>query len=264
MSPSALTAQEKREFASEIKFLLDPAKAELVRDWARERLVADPNAGGHVGDGYAVTSLYFDTAHHDVFHRRRGLYRSKYRVRRYGGPAGVIFLERKFKARGRLAKRRCVVPPEDLARLAATEPAGGWVGEWFQTRVAARRLRPVCQISYQRLARVLLTPAGPIRLTMDTGLCTCPAADFRFLDDTGGVPLLRDQVVLEVKYRRELPALFRELVAQFQLSPQPFSKYRAAITALGLAAMPADQTPPINLVPPATPVVEAERALTHA
>src|SRR5207244_10218170 len=96
--------RETREFASEIKFLVSPALAGQIRDWARGRLAPDPNAAGGSGDAYLVTSLYFDTGQFDVFHRKGSFGRSKYRVRRYG-PREVTFLERKLKI-GRAACRR--------------------------------------------------------------------------------------------------------------------------------------------------------------
>jgi hypothetical protein len=233
MSPSTVFATGKKEFATELKFLLDPATAGRVREWAREHLVPDPNADG--GDTYDVASLYFDTERLDVFHRRRRMHRSKYRVRRYGG--GPVFLERKLKARGLLAKRRVTVAPAELARLDA--PAGaddGWGGGWFRHKLRALHLRPVCQISYRRTARVQMTPNGPIRLTLDEGLRARRADGLAFHDGPGGVALQEGHVVLELKFRRELPALFRALVADFRLTPRPFSKYRAACPALGLAA----------------------------
>ena len=67
MSPST-DLRENREFASEIKFLVSPALADQIRDWARGRLAPDPNAAGGSGDAYLVTSLYFDTGQFDVFH----------------------------------------------------------------------------------------------------------------------------------------------------------------------------------------------------
>ena len=122
MSPSALDAHEKREFASEIKFLLEPEAALAIREWAREKLVADPNAQGFAGDTYTVTSLYFDTPELDVFHRH-GLHRhSKFRIRRYGST--TFFFERKLKIRGRLAKKRLPVTPADIAQLNATPVPG--------------------------------------------------------------------------------------------------------------------------------------------
>lgn len=231
MSPSALAAHEKREFASEIKFLLDPATAGLIRTWARERLVADPNAQGFTGDTYSVTSIYLDTAQLDVFHRRGLHQHSKFRVRRYGG--ATFFFERKLKIRGRLAKRRTAVNSNDVIRLSAPPIAGDWSGQWFQQKINGRQLRPQCQIDYDRTARVLMTPAGPIRLTLDENIRARPTTEIEFRDTPAATPVT-DRVVLELKYRRDLPALFRELVENFSLNPTSYSKYRAALPVLGL------------------------------
>jgi hypothetical protein len=240
MSPSALAAHEKREFASEIKFLLEPATAVAIREWARERLVADPNAQGFAGDTYTVTSLYFDTPELDVFHRQ-GLHRhSKFRVRRYG--SGTYFFERKLKIRGRLAKKRLPVTAADLRQLAAG-PVPGWPGLWFQQKIAGRRLQPQCQISYQRTARVLMTPAGPIRLTLDDSVRAQRTREVRFDDVAPTVPVT-DRVILELKFRRDLPVLFRELVATFGLNPVPYSKYRAAMPLLGVVPGAVSETQP--------------------
>src|ERR1044071_4237055 len=104
MSPS-IDLRENRPFASEIKFAVNPRLGESIREWARVRLAPDPNASGEGGDGYRITSLYFDTRQFDVFHRRGSYGRSKYRIRRYGSSA-VGFLERKLKTRGLVSKRR--------------------------------------------------------------------------------------------------------------------------------------------------------------
>jgi len=53
-----------------------------------------------------------------------------------------------------------------------------------------------------------------------------------------GSRLLDNQVVLEMKYRREMPALFKMLVEEFTLNPQSVSKYRLAAMALDLVTEP--------------------------
>lgn len=236
MSPSVPTAQEPREFASEIKFPLDPATAVLVRAWARERLQPDPNARGLQGDTYEIASLYFDTAHLDVFHRRGRHKHSKLRIRRYGG--GTIFLERKLKRRGQLTKQRTPVAASELAQIAVAPAEPAWPGGWFARKVALHGLRPVCQIAYDRTARVQATPAGPIRLTLDENIRALPADGLAFAAGEAAIPVT-DRVVLELKFRRELPGLFRELLESFGLHPKPFSKYRTAVGALGLVPRPA-------------------------
>jgi hypothetical protein len=243
MSPSALDAHEKREFARDLKFLVDTAKAAAIRGWAREHLICDPNARGPEGDTYDIASIYFDNDLLDVFHHRRRLHHSKFRIRRYG--AATVFLERKLKIRGRLAKRRTAIVPDELARLHA-EPDAAWPGRWFQRKITGRQLHPVCQIAYSRTARVLMTPSGPIRLTLDESIRATPADDIAFRDRPGEWTPICDRVVLEFKFRRDLPALFREAAERFVLTPQPFSKYRAAVVALGIA--PAAATTPAEAV----------------
>jgi hypothetical protein len=39
---------------------------------------------------------------------------------------------------------------------------------------------------------------------------------------------------LELKYKAEIPGLFKELMHKFDLQPQPSSKYRLAVAALEL------------------------------
>jgi hypothetical protein len=235
MSPS-LDTRENREFASEIKFRVSPLLAGQIRDWARARLVPDPHAGGEAGDGYHITSLYFDTAQFDVFHRRGSFGRSKLRIRRYGH-SEIAFLERKLRTRGMLAKRRSIARLDELERLADAAPERSWTGYWFQRRLQMRGLAPVCQISYDRVARVAMTHYGPIRLTLDDNLRALPVAGLGFSDQEGA-PILEKQIILELKFRYEMPVLFKNLAEEFALDSQPFSKYRLAAAALELVTVP--------------------------
>lgn len=231
MTPPAHT-RETRGLASEIKFLVDPSTGGRIRDWARARLQPDPYGEGPFGDEYHTTSLYFDTPEFDVFRRNGSYGRSKYRIRRYDGLA-VAFLERKLRRGTRLNKRRSLVPIEDLLKLDAGTINGAWAGSWFEQRLLVRRLRPVCQIGYRRMARVEMRDTGPIRLTLDEDLRVLPRTHVRFGGDHA-LPALPEMMVLELKYREVLPALFKQLVEEFTLMPRSVSKYRFAIDALGL------------------------------
>jgi len=245
MSPST-DSRENREFASEIKFLISPTLAEHIRSWARARLSPDPHADGEAGDGYLITSLYFDTAEFDVFRRRGSFGRSKYRIRRYG-QGEIAFLERKLKTRGLLTKRRSIVQLEELERLSGDNAGRDWAGYWFHRRLAARELKPICQISYRRTARVAMTEYGPIRLTLDDSLCAQPAESLSFSDQEGA-SILKDRIILEMKFRYGMPALFKYLVEEFALTPEPISKYRLAAAGLGLVNAAGCETQ-TNLMP---------------
>lgn len=220
--------------ASEIKFLVDSATAQRIRDWARIHLACDPNGAGPFADEYRTTSLYLDTEQFDVFHRRGSFGRAKYRIRRYGD-APTLFLERKMKTRGFLHKRRTQVEIETLNWLNLAEPAArDWRGYWFQRRLLTRQLRPVAEISYSRTARLALANDGPVRLTVDEAVQARTAEGLRFAM-APGVPTLGTQCVVEMKYVRTPPALLKRLLEEFSLQPNPVSKYRVSVEALGLA-----------------------------
>ena len=232
MSPSTET-HETRARAWEVKFLVAPDLAEQIRDWARARLMPDPNARGAHGDSYRITSLYFDTEELDVFRRQGSYGRGKYRIRRYD-QSELAFLERKLRTRRQLTKRRSIVELDDLRRLTGAEAKPGWAGYWFHRRLLLRNLGPLCQVSYDRTARVAMTSYGSIRLTLDEDLRARPTDGLCF-SAPGGTPICAGQVILELKFRYAMPTLFKCLVEEFALNPQTLSKYRLAVTALDLA-----------------------------
>ena len=222
--------RETRASASEIKFLLDEGLAPAIRAWARANLQPDPHGGGPFGDAYTTSTLYFDTRQLDVFNRRSSFGRAKYRVRRYGD-APAVFFERKLRQPGVLIKRRTVDSIEALQRLELDEADAGWVGRWFHRRLLARRLRPVCQVTYDRTARVVSTAEGLVRLTLDGNLRAAPVDAPVFAPDAGE-PFLAGRNILELKYRARVPAVFRRLIEEFALKPQTASKYRLATAAV--------------------------------
>ncbi len=232
MAPPLLPhSREARTGASEIKFLIDTPLGVEIAAWARRRLDPDPHGGGPFGDEYRITSLYLDTDRLDVLHARGSFGRSKYRVRRYGA-SDVVFLERKLRKPGLLHKRRTLAPLSELPRLKELEPAHGWPGLWFHRRLLARRLQPTCELSYTRIARALHHGDSLFRLTVDSGLRARSIGELAF--GHGENIVVNDlRMVLELKYQHDLPALFKELLGDFSISPVAGSKYRLGMAALG-------------------------------
>ena len=224
------TARDIRIRGSEIKFLVTPDVAAGIRQWARTHLDRDPHGSGAHGDEYETTSVYFDTVNHDVFHRRGSFGRSKYRIRRYGN-ADAAFLERKMRGAIVLAKRRTTAEIATLDRLAFADIDPEWPGYWFHRRVIARQLRPVCQVSYHRMARLITMNGDVVRLTLDSDLHARALRDVRFLRPSGA-SITDGRSILELKFVGPAPTLFRSLVERFSLTPQTASKYR-----LGLASI---------------------------
>ena len=221
-------------FTAEIKFLIDAAVGVRIREWARSRLDADPHGNGTWSDEYRVSSVYFDTTARDVYYRRGSYGRSKYRIRRYQ-EAPTVFLERKLRTGNRLAKRRTVIDLGILPLLSTPGSLNGDGTAWFRRRVALRCLEPVCQVSYVRTARMATMPDGPVRLTLDADLSAIVSDSFAF-DARPGAGLLDGAMILELKYQDRLPAVFRQLMDEFRISPRRSSKYRLAAHALGLVA----------------------------
>ena len=90
-------------------------------------------------------------------------------------------------------------------------------------------------MSYHRTARTLETSDGPARLTLDHQ--TARGAD-RSAVASRARPRCRffdDRTIVEIKYRVQLPAVFKRLIEEFALEPQSASKYRLGMAALGYA-----------------------------
>ena len=223
-------SRETRDFAREIKFLVDLSMADDVRHWARTHLGSDPHGTGEFGDEYVTTSLYFDTPAYDVYHRNGSYARGKFRIRRYG-LLDFIFLERKMRTDRLLAKRRTTVPLDALQRVGELDVDPAWPGYWFHRRILFRGLRPLVQISYERTARLSIVDGDPVRFTMDTNLRVLPMPDRAFLPGVG-FPVIAHQAIVEMKYRREAPAVLRQAVERFKLTPVAISKYRLGFDAL--------------------------------
>jgi hypothetical protein len=238
ISPSLV--RENREFAAELKFVVPASSAAQIRAWARANLLPDPNGSGDARDEYRIHSIYFDTEDFDVYHRRGSYGRSKFRIRRYG-EAETIFLERKLRTNGMLTKRRSAATLPELEKLLQPQPNGPWSGAWYHRRLLLRRLRPVCQINYHRMARLYMGTHGPVRFTMDEQICAAPADCLSFANGVTSKQLLTNEVIIELKYRVEIPPIFKLLMEEFAMPSAKMSKYRLAARELGLVRDPVEQ-----------------------
>lgn len=240
----------------ELKFLIDRELADKLRDWARVRLAADPHAEpeGPQRDSYPISTLYLDTVDRDLFHRSGQVGLAKHRVRRYGDGA-TIWLETKRKRKDLVKKRRVAIgltdwrrlleeievasptdvertsPPDRLAGLASDTSALDWQGTWFESRVTSRQLLPAAMIQYRRFARIGGEHAGePFRLTIDRELSGQLCDQWRLPNGSSGTePLPMADELLELKFTRTMPVLFKELLAKFPLVATGFSKYRTCM-----------------------------------
>ena len=108
-----------------------------------------------------------------------------------------------------------------------------------------QQLRPVCQVTYQRLARFKNTDEGVVRLTIDDRLRAIPAEGWTI--PTGsleGVSLLEGKRILELKFRGAMPGMFRQLVEEQRLQVASFSKYRTSVAVCIPPEIRGDIAPP--------------------
>lgn len=224
------STRETRQHARELKFLVSADDADRIAAWARAHLVPDPYGTGPFGDTYRTSTLYFDTAELDVLHRRGSFGRCKYRIRRYDTAPDRVFLERKLRTARLLIKRRTNDGLDALDRLASMEvEQPGWQGEWFRRRLMARQLLATCQVTYERIARI--TPGGTARLTIDRDVRAAIVDTLEFTE-VPGLRVLGDAAIVEMKFLRDAPAQFKQLVEWLALEPVPISKYRCSLEAL--------------------------------
>lgn len=229
-SPSLAHANGHVTPAFELKFLVDPATAASVTQWACSQLRPDPHGLPALGGAYETTSLYSDTAAMDVFQRAPSYRRRKFRIRRYGKEA-LAYLERKAKSGTKVTKRRTLVELSEISRLSSPTTDSNWDGDWFHRSLLLRRLMPACLVSYQRLAYFSMNGSMPMRLTIDRALRGQLTSDWRLDTDDKAVPLMQDHMILELKFHSSMPALFKGLVEELGLTPQPVSKYRLCRSA---------------------------------
>jgi hypothetical protein len=209
----------------ETKFLIPIEKAPAILDWARREMDGDPHGVGEHRDEYLVQSIYLDTPDWHVFRKIGSYGRAKFRIRRYSDEKW-LFLERKLKRGGIVRKKRTTIGLDDLPNFQSHVN-----GLWYDRRLALRQLKPACYIQYHRVARQKMTNDGLLRLTMDRALLFNLNVSPWYWPGTGGTQFLTDRAILELKYPQAmaLPALAKKVVAEFNLSPGPASKYRMAM-----------------------------------
>ncbi|EMI57342.1 polyphosphate polymerase domain-containing protein [Rhodopirellula sallentina] len=234
----------------EMKFMLDADLSEQVRDWAIDRLGVDENSASDGSNSYDIHSLYLDTPDYDLYHRTGVIGKAKHRVRRYGSDE-MLVLETKRKKNMVVRKNRSAVFESDFAAqvLELSRQSGGsvvasdqssgepWCGDWFLKRIAERRLFPATEIAYRRFARTSMVNGENLRLTIDSnmvarsprGWSVAMPGDVYGDDARSGFRSIGEFEILELKFEKQMPHLFKELLRSFPIPGTRFSKFRTAM-----------------------------------
>lgn len=215
----------------EIKYVVPLGKALAIRDQLDRLLERD----AHCANGpYLVRSLYFDSVNNiDFAEKLAGVVdRKKVRLRIYDGDASLCKLEIKQKYDDRQQKLSLIVSEPDARELSrgnikvlrnyfnSAETAVKAYGIMMQGRY-----RPVAQIEYDRLA--YRYPMYDTRITLDMNVRSSESNMDLFASDVCYTPVMRENVVLEVKYSGKLMGFLSSIFAQFHLTQGTYSKYCA-------------------------------------
>ncbi|HEX6812964.1 MAG TPA: polyphosphate polymerase domain-containing protein [Planctomycetota bacterium] len=234
----------------EFKYVLDRRLREEVEAELQHFVELDPYVASRPGHTYFVRSLYFDDQGLSAFHDKVDgmLTRSKFRIRTYGhgldDPA-PWFLEIKGRHNNLVFKHRTPILGDfdkraagyELSKLLLRHATRGAVLEQFEYELYRRQIRPLVLVDYRR--RPYVSKFDPeFRLTFDTGL-SAVATDTMFSNTTAEpFPMLRGFTVMEVKFRRHVPAWFHRILQAYELRRQSISKVCAGVQALGLCIEP--------------------------
>lgn len=217
-------------YRHEFKFPLSACDCLTVR--ARLRAVLTPDAHAGENHAYQIRSIYFDTPGDKALRQKiDGVsIREKFRIRFYNGDLSHIKLEKKSKVNALGSKQAVSLSREEAERLLEGSPLPPEGERPLLTELLAKiqyeQLRPKTIVDYVREPFVF--PAGNVRVTLDSGIRTGPAAGARALTrEAVTIPAGARGALLEVKYDAFLPEIVRDVVGLETRQASAFSKYAA-------------------------------------
>ncbi len=204
---------EGKKYRHEYKILLRGETRRVLRDRMAAMLEHDRN-----GDGYDISSLYFDDVHRSAFYEKVGGSpdRIKYRIRVYNGSDDFIRLECKEKVNGMVCKRGVRIDRDIYRELYSGETGllskiDHPVARETVSLMNARYLRPSVIVNYTREAFV--HPLSTTRITFDSAL-RVPVNTLDLFAPQNEIRVFpRDETILEIKYDDFLPAFIAEALA---------------------------------------------------
>lgn len=200
----------------ELKYFINPLEYEVLSRALDRTLQRDPN--GDENNEYHIRSLYFDTCFNDaLMDKLSGVKdRDKYRIRIYNFSDKFIRMECKTKVGSLISKRSTAIPKLLAEQLIAGDPTGlertrsGLLRDVYR-EMKLHYLHPVVIVDYVREA--YLHPAEEVRITFDKQLHTGMRSTDIFNPYVPTLsPFDHNEMILEIKYNRELPPYIRDLL----------------------------------------------------
>lgn len=215
----------------EIKYIVPLQTAYAIEQKLDRLLARDAHC---IDSAYTIRSLYFDTVNNtDYWDKIAGIERrKKLRLRIYNQDGSLCKLEVKQKTGELQNKESFIVDSGDAHQLSLGET--DILKKYFKevpfsvTLYAAMSrdcYRPAVQIEYDRTAWQY--PLYDTRITLDRNVRASESNMDIFASDLICTPVLQGQAILEVKYNEKMTGFISDVLGQFQLTQESYSKYCA-------------------------------------
>ena len=213
----------------EIKYVVPMEKALAIKSHLDNLLQRDAYC---VDGAYSVRSLYFESVDNADFSEKiAGVnVRKKVRARMYNEDASLCKLELKQKYGDLQRKESFTISADDVSELSCGKI--GALRKYFQdskislkayTIMSQGCYRPVVQIEYDRFAYKY--PMFDTRITLDMNIRASETNMDIFSSDINYTFLMPEKVVLEVKYNEKIMGFISDMLSQFSLTQESYSKY---------------------------------------
>ncbi|WP_144057951.1 VTC domain-containing protein [Novipirellula maiorica] len=202
----------------ECTFVLDDVAAAALIDSASRRM--DPPISSDVSD------LYYDSETWRRPTKTKAIDKEVFRVRRIDH-AWDVFLEQQRRDKQTTKLRRTIAPSSELRQLELDGVNKTWEGKWFHKNIVKHGLQRSLQIQFDRIAFNANSIEGPLRLTLDRNVHCRAFSDSVDPVRTPSTPIAMHLV--RMKFFVSLPAIFKSLIYEYTLLPQPTSMYRECV-----------------------------------
>ena len=205
--------------------------AELWNLQKRVEYVMESDSNESSGEGYKVSSLYFDDLWDSCLRDTVEGYRSrrKYRIRIYNDSLQAIKLEVKEKQNNRIYKLSKSITKEEMRQLIVGEPINcsnnyNDPATLFNLAIQTTGLKPKVIVTYERKAFVY--EEGNVRITLDRNIRGSNDV-LRFGEkEIVYDPVKENDSVLEVKYDEFMPHFILQLLELGNMKQTAYSKYQ--------------------------------------
>lgn len=237
------------EYRFEFKYLLSPVIAAQVEAWIRAHgMSPDPYAPS---GSYPVSSLYFDNFQKNDYADKSGGFRKRVKIRarsyqkNFDEHTDKIWLELKEKDDTVIKKIRLPLALDRWHKFLTGGPSfllNDMIGRERQElypilwEIVSKGRRPIILVRYLRRPYLAVFEGQRIRLTFDFGLEAKSVQGVGLGPDlwysADWVSVEPRKVIVEIKFAKNLPSWFGDLIKYLELERTGMSKYARAIEAI--------------------------------